>query len=135
MRVVIIGGSGHVGTYLVPRLVEAGLEVVAVSRGRSEPYQPCPRYAVAVQRLKIHPRVDVGERAIQGDAHLQPHRNRHAAREGARLGNQPLVAARRARAAQEQRGARDRRAADMRFRQGLPPQFGPAAIVRLFQAT
>jgi len=59
----------------------------------------------------------------------------NAAREGARLGNQPLVAARRARAAQEQRGARDRRAADMRFRQGLPPQFGPAAIVRLFQAT
>ncbi|HEX9372619.1 MAG TPA: NAD-dependent epimerase/dehydratase family protein [Roseiflexaceae bacterium] len=40
MRVVIIGGSGHVGTYLTPRLVEAGLEVVAVSRGRSEPYQP-----------------------------------------------------------------------------------------------
>ena len=28
MRVVIIGGSGHVGTYLVPRLVEAGHEVV-----------------------------------------------------------------------------------------------------------
>ena len=23
-RVVVIGGSGHVGTYLVPRLVEAG---------------------------------------------------------------------------------------------------------------
>jgi nucleoside-diphosphate-sugar epimerase len=40
MRVVIIGGSGHVGTYLVPRLVAAGHEVVAVSRGRREPYQP-----------------------------------------------------------------------------------------------
>jgi nucleoside-diphosphate-sugar epimerase len=38
MRVVIIGGSGHVGTYLVPRLVEAGHEVVNVTRGRSEPY-------------------------------------------------------------------------------------------------
>ena len=24
MRIVVIGGSGHVGTYLVPRLVEAG---------------------------------------------------------------------------------------------------------------
>ena len=33
-RVVIIGGSGHVGTYLVPRLVEAGYEAVNVSRGR-----------------------------------------------------------------------------------------------------
>ena len=29
-RVVVIGGSGHVGTYLVPRLVEAGHEVVIV---------------------------------------------------------------------------------------------------------
>lgn len=40
MRVVIIGGSGHVGTYLVPRLVEAGHEVINISRSRSEPYQP-----------------------------------------------------------------------------------------------
>src|SRR4051812_6196112 len=39
MRVVIIGGSGHVGTYLVPRLVEAGHEVIAISRGQREPYQ------------------------------------------------------------------------------------------------
>ena len=39
-RVVIIGGSGHVGTYLVPRLVEAGFEVISVSRGGREPYLP-----------------------------------------------------------------------------------------------
>jgi nucleoside-diphosphate-sugar epimerase len=39
-RVVIIGGSGHVGTYLVPRLVSAGFEVVSVSRGQRAPYQP-----------------------------------------------------------------------------------------------
>jgi nucleoside-diphosphate-sugar epimerase len=39
MRVVIIGGSGHVGTYLVPRLVEAGHEVINISRARREPYQ------------------------------------------------------------------------------------------------
>lgn len=38
-RVVIIGGSGHVGTYLVPRLVEAGFDVVNVSRGERKPYQ------------------------------------------------------------------------------------------------
>jgi nucleoside-diphosphate-sugar epimerase len=38
MRVVIIGGKGHVGTYLVPRLVEAGHEVICVTRGRSKPY-------------------------------------------------------------------------------------------------
>ena len=40
MRVVIIGGSGHVGTYLVPRLIEAGHEVVAVSRNQRQPYEP-----------------------------------------------------------------------------------------------
>ncbi len=40
MRVVIIGSSGHVGTYLVPRLVEAGHEVLALSRGQRAPYQP-----------------------------------------------------------------------------------------------
>ena len=39
-RAIIIGGSGHVGTYLVPRLVEAGFEVVNVTRGKREPYQP-----------------------------------------------------------------------------------------------
>lgn len=39
MRVVIIGGSGHVGTYLVPRLVEAGHEIVHISRGQNSPYQ------------------------------------------------------------------------------------------------
>jgi len=40
VRIVIIGGSGHVGTYLVPMLVEAGHQVVNVSRGRAVPYTP-----------------------------------------------------------------------------------------------
>ena len=40
MRAVVIGGSGHVGTYLVPRLVEAGYEVVNVARGQHKPYRP-----------------------------------------------------------------------------------------------
>ncbi|MBC7234799.1 MAG: NAD-dependent epimerase/dehydratase family protein, partial [Chloroflexi bacterium] len=39
MRAVVIGGSGHVGTYLVPRLVEAGYEVINVSRGKRGPYR------------------------------------------------------------------------------------------------
>ncbi len=39
-RVAIIGGSGHVGTYLVPRLVEAGHEVINVTRGQRKPYSP-----------------------------------------------------------------------------------------------
>ncbi|MDZ4763349.1 MAG: NAD-dependent epimerase/dehydratase family protein [Chloroflexota bacterium] len=52
MRVVIIGGSGHVGTYLVPRLVEAGYEVVNVTRGQSKPYLPNAAWN-AVQSVTI----------------------------------------------------------------------------------
>jgi nucleoside-diphosphate-sugar epimerase len=37
-RVVVIGATGHIGTYLVPRLVRAGYDVVAVSRGERAPY-------------------------------------------------------------------------------------------------
>jgi nucleoside-diphosphate-sugar epimerase len=40
MNVIVIGGTGHVGTYLVPRLVEAGHSVTVVSRGQSQPYTP-----------------------------------------------------------------------------------------------
>jgi nucleoside-diphosphate-sugar epimerase len=40
MRIVVIGGTGHIGTYLVPRLVEAGHQVVCVARGQRQPYQP-----------------------------------------------------------------------------------------------
>lgn len=39
-RVIVIGATGHVGTYLVPRLIEAGHEVVAISRGQAAPYRP-----------------------------------------------------------------------------------------------
>src|SRR5258708_18349613 len=38
MRVVIIGGSGHIGSYLTPRLIEAGHAVLCVSRGLKQPY-------------------------------------------------------------------------------------------------
>jgi nucleoside-diphosphate-sugar epimerase len=44
MRIVIIGGSGHVGTHLVPVLVEAGHQVVNVSRGQALPYTPNPAW-------------------------------------------------------------------------------------------
>src|ERR1039458_9030961 len=53
-RVVVIGATGHVGTYLVPRLVRGGHEVIAMSRGAREPYHPAPEWArvtrVAVDR-------------------------------------------------------------------------------------
>ena len=37
--IVVIGGSGHVGTYLLPALVERGHEVLNVSRGTASPYR------------------------------------------------------------------------------------------------
>jgi len=40
MRVVVIGGTGHVGTYLIPRLVQGGYQVTVVSRGMRDPYTP-----------------------------------------------------------------------------------------------
>jgi nucleoside-diphosphate-sugar epimerase len=39
MRVVVIGGTGHTGTYLIPRLIEAGYEVVVISRESRRRYQ------------------------------------------------------------------------------------------------
>jgi nucleoside-diphosphate-sugar epimerase len=48
----MIGATGHVGTYLVPRLVRAGWDVVALSRGEREPYRPAPEWN-AVERVTI----------------------------------------------------------------------------------
>jgi len=42
MKAVVLGGSGHIGTYLVPQLVRAGYHVVNVSRGARTPYAPDP---------------------------------------------------------------------------------------------
>lgn len=38
MKVVVLGGSGHIGTYLVPKLIKENHEVVSVSRGTRTPY-------------------------------------------------------------------------------------------------
>jgi nucleoside-diphosphate-sugar epimerase len=52
MRVVVIGGTGHVGTYLVPRLVEAGHRVVVLSREQRDPYRPHGAWH-AVERVAV----------------------------------------------------------------------------------
>jgi nucleoside-diphosphate-sugar epimerase len=51
-RIVVIGGTGHIGSYLVPRLVRAGNRVISVSRGSREAYVPAPEWA-GVERLVI----------------------------------------------------------------------------------
>jgi len=51
-RVVVVGATGHIGTYLVPRLVRAGYEVVALSRGARDPYHPAPEWR-SVERITV----------------------------------------------------------------------------------
>ena len=73
-RVVVIGATGHVGTYLVPRLVRAGHDVVALSRGEREPYLPAPEWnsveRVAADRESEDAAGTFGERiaALKPDA-------------------------------------------------------------------
>jgi nucleoside-diphosphate-sugar epimerase len=51
-RVVVIGATGHIGTYLVPRLVRAGYEVIALSRGERAAYHEAPEWR-SVQRVAV----------------------------------------------------------------------------------
>ena len=44
MRAVVIGATGHIGTYLVPRLVGAGHEVIALSRNGMPRYGTDPSW-------------------------------------------------------------------------------------------
>ena len=52
MRIAVIGGTGHIGTYLCPRLVEAGHRVLSISRSLREPYAPHPAWH-DVQRVTM----------------------------------------------------------------------------------
>ena len=72
MRVVIIGGSGHVGTYLVPRLVEAGHEVINVSRGKRSPYQPHAAWNQVRQVVADRTREETGKTFGKHIARLKP---------------------------------------------------------------
>nr|MBA3311529.1 NAD-dependent epimerase/dehydratase family protein [Nocardioidaceae bacterium] len=39
MRIVVIGGTGHIGTFLIPQLVARGHDVTVLSRGQRSPYR------------------------------------------------------------------------------------------------
>src|SRR5215210_3077533 len=51
-RVLVVGATGHIGSYLVPRLVRAGHDVVALSRGERAPYHEAPEWR-SVQRVSV----------------------------------------------------------------------------------
>ena len=50
MDIVVIGATGHIGTFLVPRLVRAGHRVRVVTRGTSSPYADAPEWT-QVERI------------------------------------------------------------------------------------
>ena len=47
MKVVVIGGTGHIGTFLIPMLVNAGFETIYITRGKSQPYVDDPAWKKA----------------------------------------------------------------------------------------
>lgn len=57
MHVVVTGATGHIGSYLVPRLVRAGHRVSAVTRGTREPYHPDPAWE-QVERVVLDREAD-----------------------------------------------------------------------------
>lgn len=52
MKIVVIGGSGHIGTFLVPRLVRGGHEVVSITRSGGTGYQTAPEWE-HVEHVKV----------------------------------------------------------------------------------
>jgi nucleoside-diphosphate-sugar epimerase len=56
-RIVVIGGSGHVGTYLLPALVLRGHEVVNVSRGVASAYRKHAAWK-AIEQVAIDRKVE-----------------------------------------------------------------------------
>jgi nucleoside-diphosphate-sugar epimerase len=72
MRIVIIGGSGHVGTYLVPSLVEAGHEVVNITRGKRQPYQQHAAWKSVEQLVMDRAQLEASGAFGRGVADLRP---------------------------------------------------------------
>lgn len=58
MRIVVVGGSGHIGTFLVPRLVRAGHEVTNISRGTRTAYSDAPEWRQVRQVVADRERED-----------------------------------------------------------------------------
>jgi nucleoside-diphosphate-sugar epimerase len=67
-RVVVVGATGHIGTYLVPRLVRAGYDVVAMSRGERAPYHDRPEWQAVRRESVDREAADFGEQV----ARLEP---------------------------------------------------------------
>jgi NAD(P)-dependent dehydrogenase (short-subunit alcohol dehydrogenase family) len=60
VRVAIIGGTGHIGSFLTPRLVEAGHAVICISRGLKDPYRQHAAWGL-IERVEM-------DRAVEEEA-------------------------------------------------------------------
>jgi len=69
MKIVVIGATGHVGTYLVPGLVTAGHEVIAISRQNRKPYSDHAAWKdvrqVVIDRVEADRKKTFGEQIIK----------------------------------------------------------------------
>lgn len=72
MRIAVIGATGHIGTWLIPRLVRAGHDVVAMSRGSRRPYHDSPEWnrveSVVVDRTAEEGEGTFGDRIARLEA-------------------------------------------------------------------
>lgn len=62
MKVVVTGASGHVGSYVVPILVQAGYDVIAISSGRHTPYTAFMKEWTQVQLVEVNRKALESER-------------------------------------------------------------------------
>ncbi len=58
MRIAVIGGSGHIGTFLIPRLVRAGHEVINVSRSGGTGYSDSSEWVQVRQVIADRQKLD-----------------------------------------------------------------------------
>ena len=69
MHIAIIGGTGHIGSYLTPMLVEAGHSITCVCRGMQKPYREHPAWqSIAycnIDRKREEARGAFGQRIAQ----------------------------------------------------------------------
>lgn len=53
MKIFIIGGTGHVGSYMVPELVKQGDEVYLGTKGNTKVSRRCAQSRVKTERLSL----------------------------------------------------------------------------------
>ena len=58
MRIAVIGGSGHIGTFLIPRLVRTGHEVINVSRSGGTGYSDSSEWVQVRQVIADRQKLD-----------------------------------------------------------------------------